>query len=509
MTDDTPRWPHQVQGVADVHAAFASGFDDVCLVTPTGGGKSLMATDLVRDFYEGGDGSVLYTNRRLLVTQAGKAFSAAGIDYGVRASGHAAEIQKAVQISSLLTEESRVFKREQWELHNCKLAIIDEAHGVGRSPIAMKIIKTHLEAGVKVCRITATPVDLIGCQKLIVAGTNSSLRACGAHVPCHTFGPDEPDMRHVKKNAVGEFSYNDVTKKIMVQSIFGRVYDNLLKLNYEMRPTILFAPGVKESRWFVEQFNRRGISAAHIEAETPDSEREDIINGSREGKIKIICNRFVMREGVDLPWLAHCVFATVFGALSNYLQAGGRLLRSYPGLQHVTLQDHGGNFHRFGSLNQDRTWELGDTDVEIEKKKKAAINEGKGEPEPIICPKCRAVRKKGPKCWKCGHEHKRTLRLVVQVNGTLKPQTGNVHKPKKKSNKSQEQKQWDSVLYACANAKQPKTYQQALALYKHKHGDFPPFGLENMVPSDSGAKKDYIKDLFPKLVRYKKGAANA
>ena len=40
----------------------------------------------------------------------------------------------------------------------------------------------------------------------------------------------------------------------------------------------------------------------------------------------------------------------------------GRLLRAYPGVSVVRLQDHGGHWHRFGSVNADRTWLLEDTD---------------------------------------------------------------------------------------------------------------------------------------------------
>jgi hypothetical protein len=32
--------------------------------------------------------------------------------------------------------------------------------------------------------------------------------------------------------------------------------------------------------------------------------REDILGGSKDGTIKIIANRLVLREGLDAPWLA-------------------------------------------------------------------------------------------------------------------------------------------------------------------------------------------------------------
>src|SRR5690606_2652442 len=91
---------------------------------------------------------------------------------------------------------------------------------------------------------------------------------CGAHVVCHTYAPDEPDLRHIGPVKIGEdLTEGQNVKAIMRPGIFGRVYDNLVKLNPDLRPTILFGPDVAGSRWFAEQFTAKGIRAAHIDGE--------------------------------------------------------------------------------------------------------------------------------------------------------------------------------------------------------------------------------------------------
>src|SRR5262249_13670995 len=160
----------------------------------------------------------------------------------------------------------------------------------------------------------------------IVAGTNSELRQCGALVPCQHFGPDEPDLRKFKKLQAGrDLSEADNVAAIMRPGIFGRVWDSFEKINPAHKPSILFAPGVKESVWCAEQFVSRGVSAAHIDGEnvwvdgkwyrSSREARGDILAASREGRIVVLCNRFVLREGVNATWLAHGIFATVFGSL--------------------------------------------------------------------------------------------------------------------------------------------------------------------------------------------------
>ncbi|QDV74787.1 hypothetical protein [Botrimarina mediterranea] len=156
---------------------------------------------------------------------------------------------------------------------------------------------------------------------------------------------------------------------------------------------------------------KRGISAAHIDGEkiiyqhmTVVADREsraELKRRSEAGDIEIVSNRFVMREGVDWTHLVHSVFACTFGGICGYLQSGGRVLRNHPSLDHVVIQDHGGNYWRHDSLNADRVWSLDDTEAKIADRHAEAYREKK-EAEPIVCPKCAKVRARGVACPACG-----------------------------------------------------------------------------------------------------------
>ncbi len=437
-------WPHQSRGLDETIAAINAGENGLCVTAPTGAGKSRMMTEMIVWAKSVGRRVSLYTNRRALLDQTQRVLAKAGINHGIRAAGFKAQNHWPVQLSSIQTEIARVYRSKTWKLADSQLVLIDEAHQQGAEG-AEQIIKDHKAAGAAVVGFTATPVDLAHVyDRLIVAGTNSELRACGAHVPCYTYGPDEPDARGLKLSAkTGEFTENSIRKAIMTKSIFARVLDSYHKLNPEQRPAILFGPGVAESIWFAEQFRAAGISAAHIDGdhvsygETDDEgnpvlvksdrdKRDEILAASERGEIKVICNRFVLREGIDAPWLYHAIFATAFGALSSYLQAGGRLLRSHPSLDHVILQDHGGNWWRHGSLNSDREWDLTWTNA-IHAGLRAQDIRDKKEREPIVCPKCAAVRGSGNQCPKCGHIASGKSRMVVQTDGTLREMTGDIY----------------------------------------------------------------------------------
>src|SRR5690606_24932640 len=108
------------------------------------------------------------------------------------------------------------------------------------------------------------------------------------------------------------------------------------------------------------------------------------------------------------------------------IQSGGRLLRAHPSIDQVTIQDHGGNFWRHDSLNCDREWRLDQTETAIASDH-AEKYRSKAEPEPIVCPQCKAVRKHGVSCYKCGHTCKGKRRYVVETDGSLREVHGDIY----------------------------------------------------------------------------------
>lgn len=510
---DKPLWPHQQRGLAELEAAIAAGERSICVTSPTGGGKSRLVREFISRREKETKRILLLTHRKLLTHQwSSQVLPGADINFGIMAAGYAPALLRNVQVASVWTIASRVFKREIWELPPADYVIVDEIHGL-TGPTMQEIRQRYVDTGSIFVGLTATVVGVGGmCKKLIVAGTNSELRACGALVPCHTYAPDEPDLHYIRKIKIGEDPSEETARKaIMVQGVYGRIYDNLRHLNPDLKPTIGFAPCVASSRFLCDEGNKRGIACAHIDATTPESEREDIIEQSREGTIKLIWNRYVCREGLDMPWLAHCIIATVFGQLSSYVQAPGRILRAYPGLDHVCIQDHGGNYHRpgFGSLNDNREWSLDDTDVSIARKVQKEREQGKAS-EPICCPVCHGIRRTGDTCPYCGHQHKKSVRCVIQSNGVLKKQVGLVTKHKKQ--RSETEKRAAGLFYAAANSGR-MTVSQLDGVYYKKYGEPFPDGViryaDGVVTLPGRNSLDWdrrVAAVFPGAVRRKKEA---
>jgi len=494
-------WPHQVRAHAEVTSSIEFGDRSLCVTSPTGGGKTRMMLKLLDWASETRRRAVLYTNRRLLLDQVQNVLDGAGVGYGIRAAGYKPDRDHVVQVASIQTEHTRVHRLKTWAPCPADLVLVDEAHQQA-SPAACEVIDAHKRAGAAIVGFTATPIDLAHVyRRLIVAGTTSELRACGALVPAEHYGPDEPDFKSFKGElppAGDDLTAKQIRGLIMRPGIFGRVKDALFKYNPDLRPTILFGPDVAGSLWFAEHFHAAGIPAAHIDGnwisygetmadgspvliQSNRANREELLAKSQSGEIVVICNRYVLREGIDAPWISHGIFATVIGSLSSYLQAGGRLLRAHPSLDHVTVQDHGGNWWRHGSLNSDRSWDLTWTTNMIAGVRAENLR-NKSEPEPICCPQCKFIRKGGRQCPRCGYVPKIRSRDVVQSDGSLRPLTGDIFKPRRQATASERaQQDWEKIIHRARSKKWDATFAQAEAMFAKEHNwAYPPRSLRLM-----------------------------
>lgn len=505
MSDDRPRWPHQLYAVNECDRLIAEGIRRIVVQSPTGGGKSLMMSDLAQRVLERGGGVALFTNRKILTEQVTKNLANSGLDHGVRAAGHQFKEYEAFQVCSIQTEYSRVVKRKVRVAHRCDLVIVDEAH-LMENPTASKVYEAYLAGGAAKVGFTATPLGLDGCYDYLVqSGTNSELRECGALVPATHFGCTEPDLRNIKRVPIGDDLPDELNAKlIMVPGIHGRVIDWYRRLNPHGLPAIGFAPGVPESVGFAEAFERAGIPAAHIDGdriwvrgeEYPSTQerRDELLAMSRTGQVRVVWNRFVLREAVDMPWLRHGILATVFGSLQSYLQSGGRLLRACPpaGKRDVTVQDHGGNYWRHGSLNSDRVWRIGDTNRTLAADRLEDFTGENDTPprevEPFRCPGCGCILQLGSAmrgdratCGQCGYQFdfRRRSRPVLQTNGELVEHPGLVFRPRRVDRRNDTEEKWRAMYYRAKNSK-TMTFTQAAGLFYHENGYYPPRSLPLM-----------------------------
>jgi len=489
---------------------------DVCLQSPTGSGKTRMATELLRWAEKELGGGSFYVNRKALVTQTSDRFASLGLDFGIRAADHEDGFypHAPTQIASANTERVRVYgENPVWPRHDCGLVVVDEAH-IQKGQTMKQIIADHKSNGAKVVLLSATPIGLHQMTdnlKLVVSGTLKEFRNCGLLVPGVVKSIEQPDLSKIKRTATGEYDLGAEKRKVYTQTIVGNVIDRWKKYNPDARPTMAYWPGKPESVWGTQQFEAAGIPWVHVDATDAyfGGKRytlnrnlwDDILGKVTDGTFKGISSRFKLREGVDLPSVYQVILATPIGSLASYLQTVGRCLRSAPGKDAALITDHGGNYLRHGSPNHDRDWETLWTlsNAVASQLHENEIRNG-DTPEPIRCPKCEGERLHGPKCPHCGYEHAKSRREVIMEDGRMVTRDGDLIPRKHVQRRSNTQRLWDNMYWGYKNKGLNKTFAQMEAFFVRTHGYWPPRDLNNM-PTNSMQWHRRVKDVHVKDLR--------
>ncbi|WP_365978815.1 helicase-related protein [uncultured Bacteroides sp.] len=128
---------------------------------------------------------------------------------------------------------------------------------------------------------------------------------------------------------------------------------------------IIFAVNVEHSQRIVQEYREAGISAEHLDTNTPKTQREQILRNFKEGRTRVLSNVDIVSEGFDVPDCEAVQLARPTKSLALYLQQVGRCMRPAPGKSEGIVLDNAALWTEHGLSQQNRKWTL-----EGKKKKK-------------------------------------------------------------------------------------------------------------------------------------------
>lgn len=382
-----PRQPlrdYQQRAVDSVLAEYAAGHRSVCLVAPTGAGKTRLGEELVHHaFTEHHNPRVVWlAHRRELLAQASGHLRASlgHLEVGVIAPGHEYSPRSPVQVATVQTLLAR-----RGHLAGVDLVVADEAHHYVSDE--WRTLATAWPDA-RLLGLTATPERGDGrplgdiFARLVVAASYSELLAEGFLVGARVFAPTS-------------------------QVEGGLALDPYVA--YEQyaggHRGFVFARSVDEAHELARGFTARGRRAACIEADTPGAERDEILTRFRRGELHLLTNVYTLTEGVDLPAASVCMIARNVGTTGQYLQMVGRVLRPAPGKAEAVIVDLTGATLVHGLPTADRAYSL-----------EGKAIRGSDAASVSACLQCGACWPSGPRtCPECGWERSVTERPELRI----------------------------------------------------------------------------------------------
>lgn len=445
----------------------------------TGLGKTVIAALAIKQLEALKRRTFFFAHRQELIYQTHAKLAELGVDAGIIMAGEKQKYHARTQVASIDTLRSWL-ERGKITYLEADAIFIDETHRA-LSPTYQQLIDHYNRRYVPVVGLTATPIRSDGRG---MAQTFDHM-VCGPSVreaiengwlvqPKH-YAAFAPDLSGVRITG-GDFDEEQLQEIMDQKHLVGDVIDNYIK-HAMGRQAICFGSGVRHSMHLRDEFNLRGIPAAHIDAHTSKYDRQQIIRDYRSGAVRILCNCAIFTEGYDAPETGAIIDAQPTKSLGKYIQKGGRGLRSHPGKADCIILDHAGAFYSHGRLDAPIEWELvhGAEVVEKQAERKAK------ERAAFTCGECQYVFSGSQWCPECGAKMVRTGKYAEYLPAELVPLT---------------QEEYDAIAHKPARSEKRSWYQQLVGLarekgysdgwvrnqYRDKWGDYPPRKASRLGP---------------------------
>lgn len=338
---------YQQEIVDGALSLWREGFRRIAMVMATGGGKTPTFSAVAGMCAAAGQGVLVLAHRTELINQAIDKLQQVnpGLRVG-RLQGATKEYRAPVVVGSIATASTPttlpLLRARQWGL-----IIVDETHHIVAEsymrllrelgafepdgPLVLGATATLGRADRKALGdvFEAVVEPQIGLLDLIRRGRLVRPRGIRVRIA-------DLDVSRVKATS-GDLAGGALGAAMSAAMAPQRILEAWIE-HAKDRQTIAFMPSIDISREFVDTFRAAGISAAHIDAKTPDDERERLLDDFRAGRLTLISNVGLFTEGTDLPMI-ECVILKMTMSVLLYQQMIGRGVRLHPGKKDCVILD--------------------------------------------------------------------------------------------------------------------------------------------------------------------------
>ncbi len=326
---------------------------------PTGGGKTVIFSEIVRRYIEKGDKKVVVLTHRIeLCKQTSKMLR----DFGVSNKVINSKIKELPDqkdykcfVAMVETLKNRI-NDAVLQLDNIGLVIIDEAHYNSFRKLLSSFPQSFILG------VTATPLSSNiklpmnqNYDELIVGDTIANLIDKGYLAKAITYSYDV-GLTSLKVGINGDYtvkSSDDLYTNLAMQ-------EKLLHAYMEKslgKKTLIFNNGISTSLYVLETFKNAKLPIKHLDNTTNTADRKAILKWFKNTPDAILTSVGILTTGFDEPTVETVILNRATKSLTLYFQMIGRGSRRLPGKDSFTVIDLGNNAARFGLWSAPVNWQ--------------------------------------------------------------------------------------------------------------------------------------------------------
>lgn len=326
---------------------------------PTGGGKTVIFSEIVRRYLADHNKKVVVLTHRIeLCKQTSKMLKGFGVKNKV-INSKIKKLQDQEEYSCFVAMVETLKNRlndELLEIENVGLVIIDEAHynsfrklfGSFKNSFILGVTATPLSSNIKM------PMNE-NYDELIVGDTISSLIDSGFLAKAITYSYDV-GLTSLKVGINGDYtvkSSDDLYSNMVMQEKLLHAYTE----KSLGKKTLIFNNGINTSLYVYETFKEAGYDIRHLDNTNNPEERKEILNWFKHTPDAILTSVGILTTGFDEPTVETIILNRATKSLTLYFQMIGRGSRKLENKDDFAVIDLGNNAARFGLWSEPVNWQ--------------------------------------------------------------------------------------------------------------------------------------------------------
>ena len=385
-------YPYQSDLISQVRNELAKGKKHILVQSPTGSGKTVMFSYIVKEMERKNKRALIITDRVELLFETGGTLQQFHLHPFKIMAGQMVEppLTHQVYIAMSQTLRLRIGKWNRF-FKSFDVVILDECHKQEFNPY----FENDCFNGAIILGFSATP-QRMGKQRqlakdyeILIQGLQvPELIKLKKLVPDRYFGIAGVNVKGVKLNSFGDYQESGMYERFNKRELYSGVVENWIR-NTPETVTLGFCVNIQHVINTCKAFNEAGITAKFLVSDvavpimgegesarvkydiklaeyenfrdayrTYSGDRTGVLSDWKHRKYDVLLNAGILTTGFNRKDIETIIINRATTSIPLWLQMLGRGSRTYPGKTHFNILDFGNNAAELGYYNQQRDWSL-------------------------------------------------------------------------------------------------------------------------------------------------------
>ncbi len=357
---DKELYSYQEGAINQIFEKFDTAPDDYHLLyqLPTGGGKTVIFSEIVRQYLKNHNKKVLVMTHRIeLCKQTSEMLTSFGVvNKVVNSTANLDDQDRYSCFVAMVETLNNRLNDDQLDISDIGLVIIDEAHYNSFTKL-FKFFDNSFILGV-----TATPLSSNknlpmkdNYNELIAGETIEALIENEFLARAEVYQYDM-SLTSLEVGSHGDYTVKSSEDLYTSNSMLDKLLEAYQK-HSSGKKTLIFNNGINTSIQVYYTFKAAGLPVAHLDNTATKKQRKQILEWFKKTPDAILTSVSILTTGFDEPTIDTIILNRATKSLTLYYQMIGRGSRILNNKSSFKVIDLGNNYQRFGPWGADLDWQ--------------------------------------------------------------------------------------------------------------------------------------------------------